>query len=491
MRLLWEICQVPDFRKVTPDMHAEMLGGFYSRLCDHGRLPEDWVAGHIKKLDRTDGDIETLTQRLAQIRTWAYVSHRASWMQDHDHWQERTREIEDSVSDALHEQLMQRFVDKRATLIGRKGGERAALLSSVNADGQVMLEGHVVGRIAGFRFQPDRAKDSREAKNLQAAAAGAMSQEMQRRTALLESAKTKDIRLNPMGRIVWQDMEIAYLRKGEDLLTPTVALTSHDIVDSNLQRRILKRLEDWLKGHLQRRFAALEAPKDCKLEASARGLLFQLREGLGSIPAKVLRDQLKELGAADRKILNGMGIRFGTQWIFIDRFLKPDLVRLRAILWAVHHECDIPAIPNKTKTSLPADHATREGWPVLGYEAKGPMALRQDRLEQVMAVLRARNKKAPFQLDGELARLIGCPEDQLPAVYRDLGVKKAGDAPDAGYRLKGRKPQKAAKKASKRAKMSQKAQNSPSESKGHRRKKKTMSESHSPFAALKELLEKQ
>ncbi|WP_181905435.1 helicase-related protein [Aestuariispira insulae] len=492
IRLLWEICQVPDFRKVTPDLHAELVSGFYTRLCDHDRLPDDWVADHIRKLDRTDGDIDVLTARLAKIRTWAYVSHRSSWVRDSDHWQERTRVIEDAISDALHEQLMQRFVDKRATLIGRGGKERQSLLSSVAKDGRVMIEGHMVGRLNGFRFQPDRARDTREAKNLHAAAAPALVLEMQSRTARLERAVNKDIKLNPLGRLVWEDNEIASLKKGDNPLGPQVTLLANDIVDSSLQTRVVNRLESWLKGMIEARFSQLNLDKDHGLTAPARGILFQLREGMGSLAIADLQQSIKALSQDDRKALGKRGVRFGTQWIFVDRYLKPDMIRLRAVLWAVWSGVEIPAIPNRARPSLPLDYAPSEIWPRLGYVAKGPLALRQDRLEHLLATLRAAARKGPFAIDGDMLKTVGCSQENMVAMMKDLGTKPAGPEHPDCYLMRGKTGRKQPNRAKMGRKPSKNAQNSVPGSKGHRRKKKTVSESpNSPFAALKELFDKQ
>ncbi len=158
VRLLWEVCQIPDFRKMMTDAHTRLLSQIYLHLTGPGgRLPADWVGGQIARLDRTDGDIDTLSARIAHIRTWTYVSHRQDWLVDALHWQERTRTIEDKLSDALHDRLTQRFVDKRGAHLGKRLQDAETLLGGVTPDGEVIVEGHVVGRLDGFRFAPDAA----------------------------------------------------------------------------------------------------------------------------------------------------------------------------------------------------------------------------------------------------------------------------------------------------------------------------------------------
>lgn len=484
VQLLWDLCQVPDFRKVTPDHHAELVGDLYLQLCDHGRVPEDFIAARVERLDKTDGDIDMLTQRLAYIRTWSYVANRPNWLRNAPHWQERSRAIEDLISDALHDRLMQRFVDKRATAINRKGKDQPAFFAAVGRDNQVLVEGHIVGRIAGFRFQPDRARDAREAKALHTAAAPAFAQEMTERVARLETAPNDEIHLTPQGLIRWGDIEIARLKKGRSLLQPTVGLTPNDIADGALQARIIARLESWLAAHLADRLRLLINPKTDHLSPSARGLLFQLREGLGSCAALPAREQVASLTEQDRKIFAKMGLRLGRDWIFLDRFLKPNMVRLRAILWAIFHDQDLPAIPSKQRITLPGDMADAAAWSHLGYCLMGLVALRQDRMERLGALVRKLARQSPFALPVEAAQITGGGQD-LHAILRAMGCKYSQEDDRWTFHVKGQKRRKNVTKPPKAA------QKPPQKSNQHRRDKKFMSESDSPFAALKGLLDKQ
>ena len=485
MQMLWDLCQVPDFRKVTPDHHAELVGDLFIQLCDHGRIPDDFLAGRIDRLDKTEGDIDMLTQRLAYIRTWAYVANRQNWLRDAVHWQERTRAIEDMISDALHDRLMQRFVDKRATALNRKGKDTPALFTAIGKDNQVLVEGHIVGRITGFRFQPDRARDAREAKALHTAAAPAFAQEMADRVAKLEKAEDKDIHLTAQGIISWGEIEIARLRKGRDLLEPSVELTPNDIADGGLQARIVTRLEKWLQAYLADRLRILIAPKTDKMSPPARGLLFQLREGLGSCRADQAREQTGSLTEEDRILFAKMGLRMGRDWIYLERLLKPAAIRLRAILWAAFHDVELPAIPAKQRFSLPGDMATTDAWAHLGYGLIGPVALRQDRVERFSAMLRKLAKTSPFTIPPEMMQITGCTETDVRNLLRGMGGKRDKETGEWSLHVKGRKRR---KNVTFQTKDNHGAKG---KIKRHSRKSKSMSESDSPFAALKGLLDKQ
>src|SRR5262249_42126241 len=156
IRLLWEVCQIPDFRKVLSDTHARLLAQIYRHLVGPGRrLPTEWVARQVSRLERSDGDIDTLIARIAHIRTWTYIAHRPDCLADAPSWQERARTIEDALSDALHDRLTQRFVDRRGAFLARQLAGSGELLAAVRGSGEVLVEGHYVGRLEGFRFQPD------------------------------------------------------------------------------------------------------------------------------------------------------------------------------------------------------------------------------------------------------------------------------------------------------------------------------------------------
>ncbi|WP_421883022.1 helicase-related protein [Pacificispira sp.] len=462
VQLLWDVCQVPDFRKTMPEHHATLVASLFTHLVDRdGRLPTDWVAGHIERLDRTDGDIDTLTARLAHIRTWTYITHRADWLDGAADWQMRTRQIEDSLSDALHQRLTDRFVDRRAAVIGRsRGAEGAEMLSAVNAKGQVIVEGHVVGHMEGLRFLPHEAADRREAKALMAAAHRALTSDAPRRVQAVEQSEDQAFGMTPEGRITWQGREIARVERGDSLLSPRCVLLSHSLSESVLAERVRLRAQSFLDGYLRRRLPALYTPavSAADLDSPARGLLFQLREGLGAMARREARDNLKAMGDDARAALTKAGLRLGRDWIYLSGILDVKAVRARAILWAAASGRPVPEIPNTTAPSLPADRVPEQVWPLLGYAPLGPIALRLDRWEQLAAHLRNRKKGARFEPDAEFCARLGLAADDpaLPGVLRALGFKQeaTGDSPNAafvpvsrnrGAKRKGHKKQQSAK----------------------------------------------
>lgn len=427
VQLLWDVCQIPDFRKTMPEHHATLLGTIFTHLVDRdGRLPGDWVTSQIERLDRTDGDIDTLTARLAHIRTWTYITHRADWVDGSADWQVRTRRIEDAISDALHDRLTDRFVDRRAAVLGRsKGG--ADLLSAVTAKGEVVVEGHVVGHMEGLDFKPHDAADQREARALMAAAHRALAQDAPRRVKTLEDSPEQAFGMTPEGRITWQGRIIAKAEKGDSLLAPRCVLLSHCLTDATLAERARRRTQTFLDGYLHRRLTPLYAPdldRD-QLDAAAKGLLYQLHEGLGTLPRRQANDTLKALGEPAKKALTHIGLRLGRDWIYLAGMMDVKAIRARAVLWAAWTGSAVPETPNTTAPSLPRDRVPDAAWPMLGFVPAGPIALRIDRWERLGARLRNRKKDAPIVADADFCAQLGLVEGDpnLSGVLKALGFK--------------------------------------------------------------------
>ena len=222
VRLLWEVCQVPDFRKTMTEEHTRLLGQLFEHLTQGGeRLPEDWIDSHVKRLEHFDGDIDTLMARIAHVRTWTYISHRPDWIQRASHWQERTRAIEDRLSDALHQRLTQRFVDRRAALLVRRLRDEGELTTSVAAAGEVTVEGEHLGRIEGFRFVPDAAESHADQKAVMSAALRALRQDLPARLQAFAGSADGEIVFDSQLRVCWGGGPVTSWRPRSRLWPPT------------------------------------------------------------------------------------------------------------------------------------------------------------------------------------------------------------------------------------------------------------------------------
>ncbi|WP_425283512.1 helicase-related protein [Methyloceanibacter superfactus] len=295
--LLWEMCQIPDYRRVSPANHAELAATLYRFvMSEEGKIPEDWFANQVAQSDRTDGDLDTLSNRLAQIRTWTFVSHRAQWLHDPEHWQDRTRAIEDTLSDALHERLTQRFVDRRTSVLMRRLRDKEEMMAEISSDGQILVENHYVGRLDGFRFTPDGASDGIDGKAARHAATQVLATELATRAAALAAAPDAAITLSPGGRIIWQASEIGKLERGETALKPRFQIFSDEHLAPADLERIETRLQGWLAAHLEERLKPLVALSEAPdLSGLSRGLAFRLTENLGVLRRDTASAEIKAL----------------------------------------------------------------------------------------------------------------------------------------------------------------------------------------------------
>ena len=393
IKLLWEVCQVPDFRKTMTEDHIQLLGQLFGHLTQGGeRLPEDWIESHVKRLERFDGDIDTLMARIAHVRTWTYISHRPDWIQRATHWQERARAIEDRLSDVLHQRLTQRFVDRRAALLVRRLRDEGEMNSSVAAAGEVTVEGEHLGRIEGFRFVPDATEGQTDQKAVLSAALRALRQDLPDRLQAFVNSPDGEIVFDGQLRVCWGGGPVARLLPSGDVLAPKVEAIATDLLDGPAREEVRKRAATWVETRIRLGLSELmDARATTELPAGARGVIFQLCEGLGVLPRRPVEEQLAQLTDEDRKALARLGVRIGVFSLYFPSMLKPVPIRLRAGLWMIAKNREaIPTLPAEGRTSmdLPRD-AERDFYSAIGYLPLGDHAIRADMVERLAAMARA------------------------------------------------------------------------------------------------------
>ena len=327
---LWDVCQTPDFRKTTVEEHVRWVSGVFGHLTERNRrLPADWMEGHFKPLDRLEGDIDTLSGRLAGVRTLAYVANRSDWLADAEHWRGRTRALEDRLSDTLHERLMQRFIDRRTSALMRGLNLPHEMLAGVAADGAVTVEGHYVGRLIGAHFDPARGSTALEDKALRAAAERVIGPELARRLGQLAAAEDTAFALQPDGMVLWNGAAAGQLNGG-GVFSPRVRLFG-SLGPEPVRERAVRRLEAFIAAEANRRLAPLRALKTAvaegRLKGLARGLAYQIIEAGGVVDRKLVEGQVKSLSLAERRALKFLGVRFGAFSLFLPALLAADALR--------------------------------------------------------------------------------------------------------------------------------------------------------------------
>jgi ATP-dependent RNA helicase SUPV3L1/SUV3 len=444
---LWEMCALPDYRKVAPHAHAELVAQIFGFMTDKGAIPEDWFQRQLNLCDRIDGDIDTLSARIAQTRTWTFCANR-DWLTHPLHWQDAARAIEDKLSDALHERLTARFVDRRTSVLMRRLRENAMLEAEVSATGEVVVEGQPVGRLQGFRFTPEASASTPEAKALSAAALKALASEIEARAEKLAQATDDGFALALDGAIRWQGEPVAKIQAGEKALEPRFLILADEQLSGAARDKVEARLGLWLKAHVKKLLGpllGLEAGDG--LEGIARGIAFQLAENLGVLDRATVQGELKALDQNARGGLRKLGVRFGAYHITTPTLLKPAPRALAAQLWMLKHGGadakgldDIAHLSSSGRTSIPVDPEIPKAlYRVAGYRVAGPRAIRVDILERLADLIRPAIAFRPgltpgappqgaftgdgFTVTGAMTSLAGCAGEDFTAVLKALGYR--------------------------------------------------------------------
>jgi len=434
VRLLWEVCQIPDFRKTVSGDHVTLLSSIYRfLLADTGVIPSDWIAGNVKRIDRVDGDIDTLSKRLAFIRTWTYVANRGQWLDDPESWRETTREVEDRLSEALHERLTQRFVDRRTSVLMRRLKQKERLVAEVNDKGEVSVEGHFVGRIDGFQFTVDATAETEELKTLRAASLAALQAEFARRADKLYLSPDTELEITEQGGLMWGSDAIGRLEKGDSPLVPRVRVFVDDIAAAAVAEKVERRLGHWITRRINTQFEPLLAMRDDEaVTGLARGVAFQVAEAMGVVPRRQIADDIKALGQDERAQLRKHGVRFGQHNIFLPLLLKPAPTRLRLILWSLWEGFEVFAeAPPPGLVTIPAlADAPRGYYERVGYRLCGTRALRIDMLERLADMIRPMDVRAGFEATPDMLSITGCTLEQLAEIMKSLGLEgERGERP--------------------------------------------------------------
>ncbi|WP_319798119.1 helicase-related protein [Nitrobacter sp.] len=444
---LWDACQIPDYRKIAPAAHAELVTTLFGFLMRTGRVPDDWFAAQVAQADRTDGDIDTLSGRIAQIRTWTFVANRPDWLADPDHWQEISREVENKLSDALHQRLTERFVDRRTSVLMRRLRENTMLETEIGKTGEVIVEGHVIGRLDGFTFAPDATEAGSEAKALQAIAQKALAGEIEARAEKLSAAPDDQFVLTSDGTIRWTGDAVARLVAADDVLRPRIRIISDERLTGAPRDAVQARLDLWLKTHVEKLLGPLfELTKAEDVTGIARGIAFQLIEALGVLERSKIATEMKDLDQPSRASLRKYGVRFGAYHIYFPALLKPAARALASLLWAQKQDnVDLSALSSAQhlaasgRTSFPADKLLgQDAYRALGYRQCGERVVRVDILERLADLIRpalAWRKGAlgmmpagafdgrGFVVTQAMTSLVGTAGEEFASILRALGYR--------------------------------------------------------------------
>ncbi|MEI8719058.1 helicase-related protein [Mesorhizobium sp. ISC11] len=444
--LLWEACALPDYRRIAPAQHADLIASIYTDLARHGHVDENYMAEQVRRADTTEGDIDTLSHRIAQIRTWTFVSNRPGWLADQAHWQEKTREIEDRLSDALHERLTKRFVDRRTSVLMRRLRENTMPEAEISSTGTVLVEGHHVGELQGFRFTADQTAGGEDAKAVRTAAQKALAAEFEARAERFGASANGDIALGSDGTLRWIGAPIGTLVSGEDALKPRLVLLADEQLTGPARDKVAARAERFVNFQIESLLKPLVDLKNAdQISGIGRGIAFQLVENFGLINRRDIAEEMKSLDQEGRAALRRLGVRFGAYHVFVPALIKPAPAGLVTLLWALKNDGkdkpgfgDVVHALASGRTSVVIDPAfDKTFYKLAGYRNLGRRAVRIDILERLADLIRPATNWKPglgqrpdgaydgqsFMVTPPMMSILGATADDMEEILKGLGYR--------------------------------------------------------------------
>ncbi|WP_037498847.1 helicase-related protein [Sphingomonas jaspsi] len=436
-RRLWAVCGLPDFRKVGPMHHARMVRRLYGYVCEGGHIPHEWFASEVARLDNVSGDIEALADRLAGIRSWAYIAQRADWLAEPAKWAARTKAVEGRLSDALHEKLTQRFVDRRTAVLVRDIGARGAdaLPVTVAADGEVSVGPEPIGYLNGFDFKVDPGARHADKRLLLAAAERRLGDELDRRARELCDASDTAFHLVDDGDalgIAWDGYVLARLAPGRSLMEPAVRTTRPlDRLSADRRAKLRARLERWVDAQVERHLPALRAlaqsATDREARPGVRALAAMMVDAGGLLPRRAIAQQVGMLDKDDRHALHRLRVRLGALDVYVQSLLKPGAQQWRAALLAVRSGQKLPTLPHPSAATLDGSADPRGA--SLAFRRFGATWLRIDLADRLAThAHHVRQSNGDDPIDHALATSLGLDDEAMRKLMAEVGFVPKGEA---------------------------------------------------------------
>ncbi len=426
LTLLWECCQIPDFVKKTYGNHYDVIGNVFKYLSSKkAKITNEYMRLQLMKLDKLDGNVDSLSNRIANVRTWSYVSNKKNWVENQDYWIEITKLLEDKLSDRLHEELTKTFIDKRASILARGLKQDMKFDTKILQNDEVMIDDQFIGKINGLKLELDLKKGALETdiKALKKAARQTVGPELERRIQII--IETGLIELKNDFKIYWKDSAIARLLNGRDYLNPKIELTIDDILERNQRQILLDYLENWLKDKIKITLKSLIDLKNLKeKKSSMKALAYQLYENNGVIKRDQVLEYMKNLEQNDRKMLRDLGVKFGRYHIFLHRLIKPEAVSLRTLLWKNYHQKNLDHKPPTFGLNfLSDDKIKNKNFMLLcGFEKFENFYIRIDILERLFVkIINSKpEKQNEIKMIPEMLNLLGCNKENFKKLLKNM-----------------------------------------------------------------------
>ena len=445
LELLWECCQIPDFVKKTYGNHLEVVSKVFGFLNEEKhKISNDYMRLQLMKLDKLEGNVDSLSNRIANVRTWSYVANKINWVENQDYWIEKTKLLEDKLSDRLHEELTKTFIDKRASALARGLKQEMNFKTEIMKDDKVIIDDQFIGNLKGLKFEMDLKTGALETdiKSLKKAARLTVGPELQKRVRLI--INTRLIEIKEDFKIYWKNYAIAKLDSGKDYLSPGLLLIVDDILETADKQKLSKFIEKWIKEKINTTLKSLIDLRNLKeSNSSIKALAYQLYENNGVIKREKVTDYLKKLGQDERKILRDLGVKFGRYHIFLFKLLKPDAVSLRILLWKNFHQRNFDLTPPTFGLNFLNDNNIKNKNFMLlcGFENFDNYFVRIDILERLFVQIINTNpeKNKEIKLIPEMLNLLGCSKENFKKLIEKMNYKTYEKENNIYFRYRPRK----------------------------------------------------
>ena len=430
LNILWECCQIPDFVKKTYGNHYEVIENVFKFLISKkGKISDEYMRLQLIKLDKLDGNVDSLSNRIANVRTWSYVSNKNNWIENQNYWIEKTKLLEDRLSDRLHEELTKTFIDKRASILARGLKQDMEFKIEILENNDVKIDKQFIGRIKGLKLELDFKKGALETdiKSLKKAARQTIGPELEKRIQSI--IDTRLIELNNDFKIYWNNFAIAKITPGNDYLNPNFELIVDDILEQEQRKKLSSYIHKWLRNKIDTTLQSLIDLKNLKdKHSSIKALAYQLYENNGVLKRENVSEYLKNLGQSERKILRDLGVRFGRYHIFLNKLIKPEPVTLRTLLWKNHNQKYLKLKPPTFGLNFIEDSNNNKNFMLLcGFEKFDNYFVRIDILERLfMQIINAGsddNQNKEVKLVPEMLNLLGCSKDNFKKLIKKMNYK--------------------------------------------------------------------
>ena len=432
-RLLWDVCRIPDFQKIMDDTYIDLLKKIFLILIKNDlKIPENWLNDKIRRLDNYAGGIDELTSKIANIRTWTYISNQSDWLENKEYWKKKTRYIEDTLSDSLHETLTNRFVDISASYFYDQKNKGEEPKIEIDNNKSIKLNGQNYGYINGFNLKLTSISNSNSLfsiKNVKKTVRLMLKEKyinfISAPDDSINLGKSVELNLNDKVNIFWGDESIGFLKKGRNIFSPEVETINSDLLDSENKKIINNKLQKWIDQKISTSLKPIKDDLEQTTSSNVRKITFNLFNSLGTMEIKEYQDEIKNLTQEERLSVSKLGIRLGAKYLFMPNLLKKNAIELNALLWKVFYESDIP-----NKYPLPSDGRVsffckikipKTYWNAIGYILVKNFALRVDVFEKVFFLARQKIKFGPFIESSDLMNPMGCNAEDLSNILYYCG----------------------------------------------------------------------